>query len=378
MTKKKRVLFLGAGASVPFGLPLTRDILALILKRIQQKTLLQGMIDVCFTEAHFDALLGFLRKIIPGLPTEGKNLPSITLVLSLVDQFIASNQTPWPEMPPQEVRLMRSLLEFAIVRVLDVPKQKGEALRERLISWVDRLVAQGEKLVFITTNYDMVADSIVNSWLRRKTGPGNSEVDFGLTWRDVHEEVDRLNPPPAGASITILKLHGAMNWLKCTLCEQIYINSRYSIIERAFQTQSDPDNSCWCGHDRLTPVLVTPSLIRDIRETNLMAVWRQALEDLRTADEWIMVGYSLPSEDIAIQSLLVRAMNGRGLKTCYRPAPRVTVVQHGDKEKEQYGFFFPGHSYHADGFEQFVHEQLVPEIQGHGSVGPGTSPTAGD
>jgi hypothetical protein len=57
-------------------------------------------------------------------------------------------------------------------------------------------------------------------------------------------------------------------------------------------------------------MIVAPSLVRSIRDANLLAIWQSALESLRTADRWIIAGYSLPPEDLAILSILLRAFRG--------------------------------------------------------------------
>ena len=84
---------------------------------------------------------------------------------------------------------------------------------------------------------------------------------------------------------------------------------------------------------------MAPSLVRDIRDPNLLAIWVHALELLRTADEWTVIGYSLPPEDIAIRYLLIRAYNSRGEKE----RPRIRVVQLGasNEVRSRYKLFFP-------------------------------------
>ena len=42
-------------------------------------------------------------------------------------------------------------------------------------------------------------------------------------------------------------------------------------------------------------------LVRDIRDSNLLQIWKAAMEALRTADQIVFIGYSLPAEDFAIK-----------------------------------------------------------------------------
>ena len=48
-------------------------------------------------------------------------------------------------------------------------------------------------------------------------------------------------------------------------------------------------------------------MVRQVQDANLLSIWQRALEALRNAKTWIMAGYSLPSEDLAIRSILIRA-----------------------------------------------------------------------
>jgi hypothetical protein len=142
-----------------------------------------------------------------------------------------------------------------------------------------------------------------------------------------------------------------LNWLRCECCEHIYINTKGEIGDLAYEKVT-VYNTCDCGHSPLSTVLVTPSFVREVRDANLLGIWMHALELLRTADEWVIVGYSLPPEDIAIRSLLLRAAHARGAKD--RPA--ITVVQLGeDKDtRARYKLFFPGCDYRTDGLEGFL------------------------
>lgn len=69
-------------------------------------------------------------------------------------------------------------------------------------------------------------------------------------------------------------------------------------------------NICECG-GLLRGTLVVPSTVRNVRDANLLGIWQAALEEIRLADRLIILGYSMPAEDITVRSLLMRALNGR-------------------------------------------------------------------
>jgi hypothetical protein len=71
------------------------------------------------------------------------------------------------------------------------------------------------------------------------------------------------------------------------------------------------------------------------------------VEDGRTlSDRWL----TLPQEDLAIRSLLLRAYDGAD------PRPEITVVQKSNGAKARYQLVFPDCTYLKDGREGFLDE----------------------
>ncbi len=217
------------------------------------------------------------------------------------------------------------------------------AYLQSFVDWLQRK-AEEVKLTVITTNYDIAVERAmferqckrVRTRLNR-TSRGTPdedtvsaethrqiarEMDFGFSWRHAwngpNTTFDR--PRKEDCRLHWYKLHGSFNWLLCDLCGQIYINADSSIVDLAFTNKKSPDVSCHCGHFPLRPVLVTPSFVRDVRDSNLLEIWRHSFEALRESTRWTFIGYSFPEEDIAIRSMLVRAYHGR------ESPPQIEVV----------------------------------------------------
>ena len=121
------VVFFGAGASQPLGLPLTADVFP---------TLLRGLFDKRFGgEALFgndavdrERLKTCLNNLLPGLSkfvdrAEDYNawrnkLPLITDVLSTIDYLLLSSNSPTPELSIPNLGRARVLIERAIFELL--------------------------------------------------------------------------------------------------------------------------------------------------------------------------------------------------------------------------------------------------------------------
>jgi NAD-dependent SIR2 family protein deacetylase len=352
-------LFLGAGASRAFGFPLTKDLLPTILKELESKDLFKGFSG---GESAMQDLQRGLELLLPGLARSRDSLPLITDVLSLLDYSLSAPAALSPRTSLTGLAELRVLLERAIASALWQPENwRPPPTLATMASWLlQECRMPGQEIAVISTNYDTSIERAIFPQMGYDLVP--SRVDFGFSWRDPNEnpDVDRsiIYPRPALPELRLYKLHGSLNTLRCELCEHTYVNPRFDLTWLTFRKRRVSANQCHCGYGPLRSTLVAPSFIRDVRDVTLLETWRHALEFLRTADEWLIIGYSFPSEDIAIRSLFLRARNGR------TTLPKLAVVQKGaDPATEaRYRLFFPDCAYSTGGLEDLLRRvQADPE-----------------
>lgn len=361
----KTAFFLGAGASKTFGYPLTSEILPSILQRLIEGTLFNRYEDQSdphqIDRQRFRVLFD---RVVPGWETAWRaanaDLPpnaipkaigvGITDVLTLVDYTIATAEGKGSE-GPSSLALFRELLERAIYEVLqpraDQITASQKDAHDAFARWVFACAADTGVSV-ITTNYDLTVDDRWFGHLQSEAGLDPLErVDLGFDRRDINSGAVVTRPgQPVGR---LLKLHGSLNWLRCPVCGHTYANPLGDIGALAFADELGDWNTCHCNPwARLRLPLVTPSLARTVGDRNLQSVWRVALEALQQAEEWHVIGYSMPSEDVAIRSLLCRAAGART-----KPVS-IHVVQHGAGAEPLYQALFPNCVYHSEGLGNFL------------------------
>lgn len=342
---KKIVFFLGAGASKPFGIPLTKEILPEILKSIEQNNLFEKINGGDYSEnerKNMEQDLGdFLYALMPGLKDLYKEykidkdainkFPLITDILSIID-YSSEYSNNLLGKPKTETRYFRQLLDRAIFEILADPENiKETAQLNKFVKHLQTLFFDGNEISIITTNYDATAEFLIYEQFKN---PRN--IDFGFSWREV-EVQEIIRHQPEDSKVRIYKLHGSLNWLKCDLCDHLYINPRGNIVHHSFRTEIDDLNTCHCGNAPLKSLIVAPSLIREIKEPNLLHVWKSAVQVLRKADYWVIIGYSLPPEDLAIKSLLIRGKNASDLDLSEK---NLFIVQKGDSTLNSYSLLF--------------------------------------
>jgi NAD-dependent SIR2 family protein deacetylase len=286
-----------------------------------------------------------LALLMPGwkLKMSLDELPLITEVLSLIDYSLAEGKSIFPNQRQDELARVRQLLDRAIYEVLwtedgEIPQDPQN--HKRFCAWIVKNVAQAGGVV--TTNYDTCIEQALFSQKRHAV---HKYFDFGFSWLDTQTDDRVVRLRPHRPWVRWYKLHGSLNWARCPSCEHIYINPYGTIAHQSFRAKTDDGNTCYCGNKaRLKIHLVAPSMYRSVRDANLLEVWKNALQLLIEADHWIFVGYSLPSEDLAIRSMIVRANHARS-----GASPRITVVQSNDSALSRYKLLFPNCDYFSGG-----------------------------
>jgi hypothetical protein len=334
--------------------------------------------------------------LYPGIRFHGteeelsRSLPYVTDVLSFLDYLASAEQSIKPRLGRESIARLRVVLDRAICEVLSEPCQmtvdgfqrfdsdgarliggifrnRQDALWTRLKKFIeDATTSPSDRLTVITTNYDLLLDSVLREVLNGSCS-SNECLDLGFDYRNVESGkiVQRPSNSPStrAARISLLKLHGSLNYLRCDICDQVYVNPNGDIAYLAFDRAPSPENTCHCGHGPLRHVIVAPSTVRAYRIPQVLSTWAVATEALRTSQEWIFVGYSLPAEDLAIRSMLYRAWHARGQVRSqtvridewrYHEKPTITVVQKTDSTRPAYELIFGDHNYIGGGFEAYL------------------------
>ncbi|HET7745690.1 MAG TPA: hypothetical protein VFM29_00220, partial [Vicinamibacteria bacterium] len=220
-------LFLGAGASRPFGIPVTAEILPEILGRLDKGTLFDERPTprTAAAEARRDLRDG-LERLVPGLFRDGVTPPLLTDLLSLVDQLVAEGHATAPQLSVRALDRLRVLLEQATAEVLARPvdgesAQPNRPLLDRFVDWISSCARAGGPchLRIISTNYDVVLEKRLYALFE---GSLAEAVDFGMSWREAARP-EPAHPRPAAPRLGLYKLHGSLDWLRCALCGHVYV-----------------------------------------------------------------------------------------------------------------------------------------------------------
>ncbi len=333
----KTVYFFGAGVSVPFGYPTTKEIMTRIFESGRRKPTVAG--------TTFETLF---RKIVPGFRLHSTSL-GVVDVLSLLDYSIDQQFRLFKSHKQLTEVELRRLIEVRLIAKWQEISFSGFGTGDYKIfsNWVKRVLSRkNQSTTFISSNYDYELEHAIFEL----SNIDFTTIDHGFSWRDPsNSDRSYVYHRPTDPACSLFKIHGSVNWLQCPSCKHIYINQG--------QIAGLTNEKCHCGFSRIFPLLVAPSLIRGTSDPNLQSIWQASMEALRTADKWVIAGYSLPPEDINIRSMLIRAYNNRDTKN----KPLVTVVQIDNEAKAKYTELFPNCDYVTppNGFIGYCKSQLI-------------------
>ncbi|MBI5216268.1 MAG: hypothetical protein HY960_10995 [Ignavibacteriae bacterium] len=292
-------LFLGAGASVPFGYMTTPQIFPLILRELSKNNLYNKFNTETENQRRREILSGYLNEMLSGLEYlqesinqskeytgDGifcmsdveKNLPLITEVLSMLDFSLSEEKSLTSRLSGYQLTEFRQLLDqaisFLIVQVYQERYEKlfpaNKSVTGKFIQWIIKQL-QENSLGVITTNYDIGIESKLYEYYQSNILKISNEFDFGFAWRDV--EPGTIHDRAVSAKVRFYKLHGSINWLYCDVCDHMYINFEGSIVHQAYKKDDDYFSTCHCSNRQLRSTLIAPSFVRENHNPNIVEVW---------------------------------------------------------------------------------------------------------
>jgi len=288
--------------------------------------------------------------------TDG-DYPALPLLLSLIDTAIDRKQPMGPNWAVEKLHQVRRALQYMVFALLEYKLRRLNA--NRYTELLHALDPQQKALpTVISLNYDIIAD---NAMIEHT----NCLLDYGC---DITTE--RYNEQPHVG--TLLKIHGSLNWSYCPGCNRLDLGvaesgRTYKLLDELYQVNPLEDRySCHgfacpqCG-TFVEPILITPTQLKDYRNPHVTKVWTLTEQALRGAERAIIVGYSLPDDDLDVIYLLKRGLG----QLANRAPERTTIVEKtSDDSRPAIGnhpvgrryrsIFGPNVEWRTDGFEGVI------------------------
>ncbi len=266
--------------------------------------------------------------------------------------------------PEESGRLYRALdtlrkVEALIVAVLFQAQREciqiGDRVHDSLADRVDK--AQD---TVISYNYDLLVDHAL--WKVQKASSDDYGVAFndavdgssGPSVREAYRREPEIQPGCQGAreGVSVLKLHGSLNWLGLEHANLFKRDPEVFYLPRAINVSVGPD-FWWTGFGslraatgtndisqsgRLRPIIVPPTFAKDaLRGSPMGKLWPKAKEALEKCDRVVIIGLSLREADYQTRWLLRTAL------AAARPRDiEIDVVNPSSEDRNRLRGFFLG------------------------------------
>lgn len=352
---EKRVFVIGAGMSAECGAPVVDQFL-----------------QTPFTDFIGEEILNSISRFISSAYPKGAT-PNIEEVLSLVDHAIKQGEL-LAGYNLYDLQKIRASLTYAIIEILtkicdklykdckksrvfyeikDILEQKKLNPETKGIvntySCLVHILHHGDTV--ITLNYDFFLDLVIaysflfSRWENIDYGTNFFDLSFreGITCEEEPylDYIRRPYPFLSGNMITILKLHGAINWAVCSNCKTIIYTGLDSLSKVLNTLQRVPLNLkhkyLCCPDFNFEPIIVPPTWMKDYNNRYLEDIWYVATRRLAEANTIIFLGYSFSESDYQIRYLFNRALHLHGSV----PWNKIVIVNKNiDKVISSYERFF--------------------------------------
>lgn len=342
MDAAKHLYIVGAGFSVNAGLPLAMDFTEALLA--PPTPLKPGEANAVLTAA--------IRQFVDdafggGRPVAPRNWPPLEDIFTTIDLAANTGHHLGTKYSASLLRTMRRALIVRLMRMLRIaynervrsPDASSKNIQEVLKS-ID--VSQ---TAFLSLNWDTVIESGISSTQhisRFDYACGAFPAEFNLSGA-VKNRVIRSST----AELRLLKPHGSVNWMYCDCCSRMYWfqpMDTAKIASRLFKKSDSEAVSTLIGQEiravktkALCPACKAESLgtrfatfsYRKALDFPMhLATWREAERQLREAENWIFIGYSLPPADYEFKFLLKRVQLSRGAP------PNIVLITTGGATSE--------------------------------------------
>jgi NAD-dependent SIR2 family protein deacetylase len=310
MSGNKQTCFvLGAGFSIPAGLPSQAGILPLI------------------TKAGID--LSPVKKIFN--ISSDKELNNIPLedIFTFFDRAINNNDSVL-EYDLKDLYDAKYGLIDGIVKVFNADLSKTSRIPE-YAHFFDALVTRklaGTTNSIITINWDTLPDwYIAQSFKKLLKSNQKGGVDYTCFDWDFDEKYSYkasiLRKENGYKTIKVIKIHGSLNWVYNKLYGGLYIQEQTGARPKGIEL----DNNQKKEYEN---IMITPTFLKNFDNAHLKMIWQNAGHDLREADRIVFLGYSLPLSDFDFRYLLLKsiAQNDDSRKALNQGRVKIRVLLH--------------------------------------------------
>jgi hypothetical protein len=293
----RNMVLLGAGASVPAGLPTSADLLNALMK-IEGTPALRSMLEFIRDRIAVSGRKPNIEQVFAGV--SDYLYRKADPVSMFVEKWAAPQTTPDAFPDDVQADFMSSFIPFRVLSTIDELSLAAAARTDYLLPLLSPAVTS-----IVTLNYDLLLETVAEQH-GHVLPDGADDWDGGYHW------------PQATSRPELIKLHGSLDWRASVRNGHVpeepsdFLTRNRIVVERGKTSLRGPGTAIrmdaaviFGSGNKLTSSFVFPALINRFRES------------LSAASTLVVVGYSF-SDDHVNEAIL------RWLR--YNPSARLVVL----------------------------------------------------
>ena len=324
----KDAFFLGAGASISSGIPLTKQFLPYLFNKNQ-------------TDPRLLRLLKFIDEFFSTNSDKYEFLPKFEQVLSLLDLALLEDHEFNATYTRSQIGQLRGDMDYLIWRMLEQSSRKGSTkVFEKFAA-----LLEPKEHILLSLNYDTLLDHALLKTYK--------SLDYGVRFSEIHGQLPKTRKTDSNKETPLyIKLHGSINWLQCPNCQSFYCYQGAEELSKVFDSKAE-----LCPHDNgyLRGIIVSPTWNKRYTSAPLSLLWIKASKHLRSIKRLTFIGYSLSDVDMRVIYLIKRSLFNNPANVEIRvidPEPTGKIFKRYER------LFGPIEAINSS-FEEFVENQKI-------------------
>lgn len=233
---------------------------------------------------------GYNQSDLGFFDSSALSLEEIMTLLDIDFKLFSSRTVPSQRL--RESRQLRTLKDL-LVRTLDYalkgpPCSKHLALAKRM--------EPGD--LVLNFNYDILMDNALYA-SRKITDSG-----YGLIFFRINQDEQWANPSEEPSKVNMLKLHGSLNWIRCSLCGSLLLYHYKK--QTMYGAHSFQCPRCSSSESHAIRMMIPPIQSKDYGDQDISFLWVQADQMIRDFSKIVCIGYSFSAFDFDMTSLMRR------------------------------------------------------------------------
>ena len=277
MERRNIVFILGAGCSKEDGVPLVNEFFDMA-----EKVNVKSGNDE--SNGDLEVVLGFRTEYLPG--------SNIEELFSFIDLQTKLRTINFEQESLEDIK--KALIRLIKFTIKESVKDDKVTYAKMFFNGLSPTLGMSN-VHMVTLNWDLLLDNAL-----MQPSSGGCRIEYGTRFKVLnkgHEEIvhsTSQNP-------TLYKLHGSLSWSVCSSCGEIYFNYQANPPKINYFENSKDKLKCQKCKMVLIPLMLPPTFSKFDEEhlsKHLREIWYLARHILINADRVIMVGYSLPENDL--------------------------------------------------------------------------------